>query len=183
MVTITDNPASGTYRARTSIQTMGTVTVVGFAEFLAGMEIVLNPGFAALSGSDFLARIQACDPCSVSPLVTDLETIQRSNHISFINLNEEQVLPAVIPVDLQVFPNPFDERFTITFETTEPGAVQILLIDITGRLAHSIFEAPELEAGLHKIEIDGSQLPSGIYDCRLVNPQGIQQAKLVKTSR
>jgi hypothetical protein len=184
MVTITDNPASGTYRARTSIETMGTVTVVGFAEFLAGMEIILNPGFTAQAGSDFLARIQACDPCTVSPLVTNMEKVSKEQQVSFIDLPEQEENQGLFEqVALSVFPNPFEEQFNVSFEIKEAQEVRLYLVDVTGRLVHLLFEAKSLDAGVHRFEIDGSMLPDGIYDCRLVSKAGIQQAKIVKTAR
>ncbi|NQT26975.1 aryl-sulfate sulfotransferase [candidate division KSB1 bacterium] len=72
------------------------------------------------------------------------------------------------------YPNPFNSQTTIRFETEGQSHVNIQLYDILGRLQFTICDQ-QFEPGNHSVNIDGSQLSSGIYfyqvDAKDVNGQ------------
>lgn len=75
---------------------------------------------------------------------------------------------------LRNFPNPFNPRTTLRFETPEPGRVDLAVYDLRGRLLRHL-AAEELDAGVHERIWDGRddagrELPSGSYFARLHRP-------------
>ena len=72
---------------------------------------------------------------------------------------------------LTPFPNPCTGRTTLTFSTTRPGPMSLLVYDVAGRLVKRLAEG-RLEAGAHRFGWDGSDdrgraVPSGRYAVRL----------------
>jgi hypothetical protein len=67
---------------------------------------------------------------------------------------------------LTALPNPFESISTITFELAQPGQVRLQIFDSSGRLARTLADG-YLEEGTHSESFDGSDLPSGVYLCRL----------------
>lgn len=63
---------------------------------------------------------------------------------------------------LQNYPNPFNPVTIISFNIPENESVQLKVYDILGREAAVLLDR-EINAGLHKIEWDASNYPSGIY--------------------
>ncbi|TNE49108.1 MAG: T9SS type A sorting domain-containing protein, partial [Bacteroidetes bacterium] len=183
---VTDDPAIGTYEARQQVATMGTVTVPAAAttEFLAGVEVLLNPGFSALLGCDFLARIQPCNACvgtrPVALAVLADTPEQPVVHIHYLRESEVENRTGVGERQLSVFPNPFDQQFTVRFNLPESGHVYLELVDMTGRLVQQFYQRQYLDAGLYQFSIPAGELTAGLYDCRLVTESGIAQVKLVK---
>ncbi len=170
-LTVTDNPASGNYKARDRIETSGPVTVTASARFFAGDEIVLNPGFWAQAGCDFLARLQPCTPC-ILPLSVEVSESSRPARprVDFIPYPPLEGGPEVktgTPFAARVFPNPFDASFTLEMEIHEAGLLKVQLFSLDGREIPGAQESGEFGAGLHRIPIDGSRLPAGMYICRV----------------
>ncbi len=181
---VADNPASGTYEARQRVSTFGTVTVVGFAEFLAGTEVLLNVGFSALLGCDFLARIQPCVACS-SPrppmlALQEIEPEQPRIHLHYLQYAGQMRNEPANDQWFLVYPNPFDQQFTVRFDLVEAGKVSIELVDATGRLALQVYQEEYLEAGPYQIFIPAGQLPPGMYDCRIRTAGKQENRKVLK---
>ncbi|MCB0570538.1 MAG: T9SS type A sorting domain-containing protein [Phaeodactylibacter sp.] len=185
---VTDNPASGTYKARDKIETSGPVTVSGTARFFAGDEIVLNPGFWAQAGSDFLARIQPCTPC-VTPAMMEVSQTAgpQTPKVVFVPYSEaEDALlegSAGALLHASLFPNPFSGQFTLELNLEAPGSLKAQLFSLAGRPVSGIYEMDGLEAGAHQVSIDGSRLPAGVYICKAWANGLLVQLKAVKLSR
>ena len=180
---VTDNPASGVYKVRETLETMGTVVVLPAttARFLAGESITLQPGFWAQQGSDFLARIEPCNPCITGKLAEDV--VERENprvYFYTIPAGGQSKGVAGAPFQAFVFPNPFDQAFTVGFELPTAGSVTIQLIDLAGRKVQTAYQNDHLEAGRHQIPITTDQLESGVYSCRIISNGQQAQIKLVK---
>ena len=62
----------------------------------------------------------------------------------------------------QNYPNPFNPVTTIEFTLKESSIVSLRVFDILGREVMSIINEM-LEAGIHQVEFNGSELESGIY--------------------
>jgi hypothetical protein len=87
---------------------------------------------------------------------------------------EEDGVPAgrgVALSSVQVHPNPVAPRGSIVFTLALPGAVGVVVLDVTGRV---VCELPvgARSAGSHTLEWDGTDgvgrpLPSGVYVCRV----------------
>ncbi len=63
-------------------------------------------------------------------------------------------------------PNPFNASTTISYQLPEPGEVSIGIYDIHGRLVTTLVEG-KTNAGFQSVVWDGSNVPSGIYFCRM----------------
>ncbi|OGU76925.1 MAG: hypothetical protein A2V93_00375 [Ignavibacteria bacterium RBG_16_34_14] len=62
----------------------------------------------------------------------------------------------------QNYPNPFNPTTKIEFSIPEKSYVKVKVFDILGNLV-SILKSEELDAGVHKLNFDGSKFSSGIY--------------------
>lgn len=67
-----------------------------------------------------------------------------------------------------VVPNPLNPKATLSFSTSAPGAVKVLLYDVQGRLVRALLDETNVGSGYHDVTIDGNdanggKLASGIY--------------------
>ncbi|MCC7246617.1 MAG: zinc-dependent metalloprotease, partial [Saprospiraceae bacterium] len=167
---VTDNPASGDYRARINVETSGDVVVQAgsTARFLAGESVRLKPGFWAQAGCNFTARIQACDPCtSARPLVKkEVETPQPT--VYFLdNSTDRSGITAVTPFNAIAFPNPFESYTTIQYEMLQDGNASIQLFDAMGRLVQDIQPQIHQTAGMHYVYPETGAWAAGVYTLRI----------------
>ncbi len=78
------------------------------------------------------------------------------------------------PVEFEltdVYPNPFNGSFSISFKQPEKRKAEVYLTDLTGRMAKRLYDGMPGE-GIHKMSFDASELPSGIYFVNL-NSRGV----------
>lgn len=66
-----------------------------------------------------------------------------------------------------VYPNPFNPVATVTFGVKVEQPVRIVMFDALGRMVQTLFEGTPAAGRLHRVTIDGSGLPSGIYQVML----------------
>lgn len=94
--------------------------------------------------------------------------------------NREEVTPdlPVGPVLHQNYPNPFNPTTTIQFSLPERDIVSLDVLDISGKVVHSIVVNREYQLGIHSIMFDGSMLASGVYLMRLQTSSGSVIKKL-----
>jgi hypothetical protein len=89
---------------------------------------------------------------------------QPSNSINFLftgidqNSDENYV---------NVYPNPFRDKITISYETSETGNVGISLLDIFGKEVRIIQKEAKQTSGKHIMEIPTSDLKGGLYIIRV----------------
>ena len=79
---------------------------------------------------------------------------------------------------LDVYPNPFEDVFTLEFLLEQTSKVSIDLYDVMGRMVESINEATLL-SGTHKIDID-TELNKGVYFIELDIDGDLYKKKLIK---
>ncbi len=82
---------------------------------------------------------------------------------------------------IEIFPNPFTVTTNIKFNLQSAGQVELSLFDFSGRKVRALINN-NLQAGIHEIKIDLSDLKPGIYFCTLkTNPaRAGQTRKLIK---
>ncbi|RPI02554.1 MAG: T9SS C-terminal target domain-containing protein [Calditrichaeota bacterium] len=85
-----------------------------------------------------------------------------------------------IPDDFRLsnYPNPFNSTTTISYHVEKTGRVELAVSDITGRQLVSLVNGFQT-AGLHKVNFDAQELPSGIYVCTLKSMDSIRFSKIV----
>ena len=83
----------------------------------------------------------------------------------------------------KVFPNPFNNSFTVDYETVNDTEIEIMVTDISGRRVYNANQ--ELSAGQHdlQVNIDDNQLTNGSYMLRIVDKDGnLQTRQLIRTA-
>lgn len=60
------------------------------------------------------------------------------------------------------YPNPFNPKTKIFFSNNEMAKIQIVIYDILGRSVMTLKDHI-MQAGMHYVEFDGTNLPSGVY--------------------
>ncbi len=75
-------------------------------------------------------------------------------------------IPQPVGFGLSAYPNPFNAQASLSFSLPITGAVSLKLYDITGREVRTLLDERRA-AGRHVIRFDASDLPSGVYLCRL----------------
>ena len=68
---------------------------------------------------------------------------------------------------VRVWPNPAPHRATVAFRLVAPASVRVSLVDVLGREVAAAAEAPR-GPGEHRVALDVSGLPAGVYVARLV---------------
>ena len=73
----------------------------------------------------------------------------------------------------EVYPNPFNPTTNITLQIPKDGLVKVNLYNIAGKLVTELYNN-NLIAGTHSLELDGNNLPSGLYLLQTIS--GIETA-------
>lgn len=63
---------------------------------------------------------------------------------------------------MNVYPNPFDDRFELGFSLEMDADVQVKIVDMLGRIVQEVSNS-ELEMGTHRLSIDAKDLERGAY--------------------
>ncbi|NQU04932.1 MAG: T9SS type A sorting domain-containing protein, partial [Calditrichaeota bacterium] len=80
---------------------------------------------------------------------------------------------------LEAYPNPFNNRTTISFYLSQPENVKLHIFDLDGRLVRDLTPSGRLPAGQHSIQFDAEDLTTGLYFVRLETTQSILSRKIV----
>ncbi|MBZ0269228.1 T9SS type A sorting domain-containing protein [bacterium] len=85
---------------------------------------------------------------------------------------------------VSVAPNPFRPRTEITFALAAPGAVDLRVFDVTGRMVRSL-TSRAFGPGSHRVGwdgrgADGRELAPGLYFVRLTTPESVETRKVVR---
>ena len=148
---INDNPiGNSTYLTNSSITSQGTVDINQTVIFQAKDSIVLEVGFVAIAGSDFIAKIDTCINNAV-PINSPSPNETTLKHFSNPNAS------------MQIFPNPFEFNTNILLQLNKPEIGTIAVYDILGNLLEVILENKYLEAGSHEVIIEGKNWQPGLY--------------------
>ncbi len=83
-----------------------------------------------------------------------------------------------VAYNLQVYPNPFNPATNVFYTIPQRGLIEIKLFDVLGREVKEIFKG-ESEAGNHTLQIDGSDLSSGVYFVRFVSNNYVTTKKVL----
>jgi len=92
-----------------------------------------------------------------------------ANHINFDNSITDIYNSVVIPDRFELsqnYPNPFNPTTKINFNLPEKGIVKLTIYNTLGEKVLDVLN-DSFEAGLHTVEINGSQLPSGVFVYKL----------------
>jgi len=155
--TIIEDPASKfAYR----VENNATFEIVVLADdtivATAGQSITLNVGTHIQPSSNAHFYI---DDCTMSMSKNNRATNFREQ----INVLEERTDVIIKADNLKIYPNPFQENFTLDFELAQASKVSIYLVDMMGKVVHQVYQETYLETGIYQELIALSNLPQGIY--------------------
>jgi flagellar hook assembly protein FlgD len=74
--------------------------------------------------------------------------------------------PAVFSLS-QNYPNPFNPATAISYSIQSRGVVILKVYDVLGREVKTLMNERQ-NAGIHTVNLDGRDLPSGVYFYRIV---------------
>jgi hypothetical protein len=80
---------------------------------------------------------------------------------------------------LDFYPNPTSGSSTISFDLLQSENVTVSLLDLTGRVVETIIQDKPMEAGMHNIDYNTSNLRSGPYFLRIDNGNMSYTKKIV----
>jgi Tol biopolymer transport system component len=78
----------------------------------------------------------------------------------------------------QNYPNPFKHTTTINYEISKQCSVQLKVYDVSGKEVMTLVNEV-MQPGKYKVELDGSQLESGIFFYKLITDNYIDTKKFV----
>jgi len=85
------------------------------------------------------------------------------------------------PLSASISPNPLNPVGQLSFVTNTPGAADVKIFDVSGRLAHHPIDHGVLPAGFHEVTVGhgsaGEALPSGIYYYRIETQDGVARGR------
>jgi type IX secretion system substrate protein len=87
---------------------------------------------------------------------------------------------SVTPTKFEIYPNPMFGTGRIKYVLDEAGQVSINMYDVTGKMVKNIFSG-EAAQGLQIIDFNSSDMPSGVYFCRLESDHLTQTQKVIIT--
>lgn len=123
-------------RVEEAVDYIEAINMVGSdvnVEYKAGQAVTLLPGFVAVAGSTFSARVES------------------TNYLS------DNVLRVT------AFPNPFVQATTIEYYLPKDGKVSLWVVDEQGKQVRQLIVEQELPAGIHRYEWKAESATSGVY--------------------
>ncbi|MFK7981545.1 MAG: 3-coathanger stack domain-containing protein, partial [Saprospiraceae bacterium] len=169
---LSDNIATNSYQAATTITADGIIATGSTVVFKAGESITLESGFSVTAGADFTASIEACIPnnsvISTEPPV-ELKTII-PNTIQAISS---------IPFNLQILPNPINNSATIVYDLPINGGARLILSDMQGKPIKVLFDKAYQNRGSYEVVFTAADLAKGVYFVSLVTSKNVVTKKII----
>jgi photosystem II stability/assembly factor-like uncharacterized protein len=97
--------------------------------------------------------------------------------VTKVENSENQQLPSGFDLK-QNYPNPFNPTTTIEFQIPERSFVKLTVFNALGQEV-AVLVNEEKQAGIHRIQFNGSNLPTGVYFYRLETPKFIETKKMI----
>ncbi len=108
-----------------------------------------------------------------------------ANQTIYIREGQETAIEERTKILLQLnsSPNPFEESTQIEYQLPKNSTVELAIYDVSGRLVHQ-FDKQEQRTGKHVMDWNpNSDLPSGVYFCRLTTDFGVASHRLLVSPR
>lgn len=115
------------------------------------------------------------DTVAASPAVGNYFIIDDVALSGLVGVQEQQPVAAMIITNVQ--PNPVRGISYIYYSLPQSGDIKFELYDVTGKTYKTI-DIPSETAGRHKIELDASDLPGGIYLLRMTAANAVSTTKV-----
>lgn len=152
------------------------------SEYVAHNEVILLPGFAAVAGSSFVARIVPCEDCNgETPSIVSLENtgtmiedlLARAKALKE-NPQPEKVEPAINGNFANLYPNPSNGSFTIEVNTEN---FQPYSVEIYSPVGDLVYKNNRINSP--KINCNQTSIGHGIYFVKIVMGNRQEVKKIV----
>lgn len=131
------------------------------AVFRSCNKIVLGPGFHAIAGASFLAKIDAdCDFSTFQMVNQDKDILAFEGNERNSNEVSEHA-----KMSLRNYPNPFTYQTTVEYTLEKETEISISLYNLMGQKVRSLVDNQVQIKGTHGINVMTHDLPAGIYYC------------------
>ena len=87
---------------------------------------------------------------------------------------------SVTPMKFEIYPNPMYGTGRVKYVLDQSGNVSINMYDVTGKMVKNIFSGQAAQ-GLQIVDFDSSDIPAGVYFCRLESDHLTQTQKVIIT--
>ncbi len=139
--------------------------------FRASNSVTLGTGFWAKAGSTFTAYLENCT--ASDPPAGDAAYYHEDDE-------EEYVSPVETSFKLAVFPNPFRANSTLVLDLEQDTDVEITLNDVLGKRIQLIQSEIHMVAGSYPFQINGNDLPGGMYFIQARINDRLETLKLIR---
>jgi hypothetical protein len=117
------------------------------------------------------------NPMGGSKFLYRLKQIDNDGKFEYSDVVEVEIQPKQYTL-YQNYPNPFNPATTIKFSLPEDVRVRIDIYNSLGELIADVINKV-YEAGYHKVQFGGSNIPSGIYFYRIIAGEFIETKKMI----
>lgn len=152
-----------------------------------GQGSLLNYDIIKAAGGSAIAVVETFKGVYVTDgyLSLDFKTIKNHAKISAIEiipLDNQTESPAEISTKLNVYPNPFDEVFTIDFGTSSNSEIKLSIFDSFGQNVYSETISAENSTQPYEVDLSNASLkPNEIYYIRTIEGGSIKKfARVIK---
>jgi hypothetical protein len=159
-----------------------------YVVYLDGAELMVIPGYLRLWGGYYalpgqhtfwMTALTSCGMSDVSNSDTVWVPDGRPQLLAPPPATAEYAIAShQAETALTVAPNPFNAQAGITFELMESGPARLVLFDILGRQVATLADGA-FDAGTHRVQLNGGDLPSGIYVLGLISAAQVDTRKLL----
>lgn len=155
-----DLTIDSTYTVAENITTRGMVIITEGTNitFDAGEGILLQAGFIAEEGSNFIVTIGGCTEGSK-------EITSRNQQLTVSNI-------------LDIYPNPLSDEATVVYQLSEENEVSLYLYNLSGQLVKTLEISANMQAGVHQLNFRKGDLESGVYIIVLQTDWGVWSTKI-----
>jgi hypothetical protein len=98
-------------------------------------------------------------------------------NLSFLSVGEDLAIPG--SKGTNIYPNPASSFSTIEYSMQKMESVSVIVYNQTGQIV-SVWDKGIQQAGQHKLKLELSTLPSGIYFCKLQVGDQVMVERVVK---
>lgn len=162
------------YKASGTIVSSGQVASGDTVMLKAAELITLQPGFKAVAGSYFAARIDSCGAVTESEGVSQQEISPESRAEETLEQKDITI------TNLETWPNPFSDQLTVSFELTKSASIDLFLSTMHGGPASMLLSGVQMAEGNHQLTVNGSRLPAGVYVLTLKAGDETEIARVLK---
>jgi hypothetical protein len=129
------------------------------------------------SGTSSMFRAIGFAPGGTSWLVGRNSVILKNTSTTDARFGRSAVGASTIQLEY-CYPNPFNPSAHVAFVLSDDLRLNIRLYNVLGQEVRTLVEDAEMPAGQHMVRIDGSDLATGVYFCRIGSADGVHQAIL-----